>query len=67
MVSFIAIKKLQWSVVAIPAVEEALYLANIASEVHLVHRRDTFKAEKILVDRLMAKVACRQYYSAHAP
>ncbi|WP_127022041.1 thioredoxin-disulfide reductase [Rheinheimera mangrovi] len=39
------------------AVEEALYLANIASEVHLVHRRDTFKAEKILVDRLMAKVA----------
>ena len=39
------------------AVEEALYIANIASEVHLVHRRDTFKAEKILVDRLMAKVA----------
>lgn len=39
------------------AVEEALYLANIASEVHLVHRRDSFKAEKILVDRLMAKVA----------
>lgn len=39
------------------AVEEALYLANIASEVHLVHRRDTFKAEKILVDRLMAKIA----------
>ncbi|WP_445428983.1 thioredoxin-disulfide reductase [Alishewanella sp. HL-SH05] len=39
------------------AVEEALYLANIAAEVHLVHRRDTFKAEKILIDRLMAKVA----------
>jgi len=39
------------------AVEEALYLSNIASEVHLVHRRDSFKAEKILVDRLMAKVA----------
>lgn len=38
------------------AVEEALYLANIAAEVHLVHRRDTFKAEKILIDRLMAKV-----------
>ncbi len=38
------------------AVEEALYLSNIAAEVHLVHRRDTFKAEKILVDRLMAKV-----------
>ena len=38
------------------AVEEALYLSNIASEVHLVHRRDSFKAEKILVDRLMAKV-----------
>lgn len=39
------------------AVEEALYLANIASKVHLVHRRDSFKAEKILVDRLHAKVA----------
>jgi len=39
------------------AVEEALYLANIASEVHLVHRRDTFRSEKILTDRLMDKVA----------
>jgi len=39
------------------AVEEALYLSNIASEVHLIHRRDSFKAEKILVDRLNAKVA----------
>ena len=38
------------------AVEEALYLSNIASEVHLVHRRETFRAEKILVKRLMEKV-----------
>lgn len=38
------------------AVEEALYLSNIAAKVHLVHRRDSFKAEKILIDRLMAKV-----------
>lgn len=38
------------------AVEEALYLSNIASEVHLVHRRDSFRAEKILVKRLMEKV-----------
>ena len=38
------------------AVEEALYLANIASEVVLIHRRDTFRAEKILVDHLMQKV-----------
>ncbi|MGY4677472.1 thioredoxin-disulfide reductase [Pasteurella sp. P03HT] len=38
------------------AVEEALYLANIASEVHLVHRRDSFRSEKILIDRLMKKV-----------
>ncbi|MCF7496397.1 thioredoxin-disulfide reductase [Vibrio sp. L5-1] len=38
------------------AVEEALYLSNIASEVHLVHRRDTFRAEKILVKRLLDKV-----------
>ncbi|RUO61151.1 thioredoxin-disulfide reductase [Pseudidiomarina marina] len=39
------------------AVEEALYLANIASEVHVIHRRDTFRAEKILVDRLMDKAS----------
>ncbi len=38
------------------AVEEALYLANIASHVTLVHRRDTFKAEKIMVEKLMEKV-----------
>ncbi|CAM4014425.1 Thioredoxin reductase [Vibrio aerogenes CECT 7868] len=38
------------------AVEEALYLSNIAKEVHLVHRRDTFRSEKILIDRLMDKV-----------
>ncbi len=39
------------------AVEEALYLANIASKVTLVHRRDKFKAEAILVDKLMVRVA----------
>ena len=39
------------------AVEEALYLSNLASKVYLVHRRDTFKAEAILVDKLMEKVA----------
>ncbi|MCX8726465.1 thioredoxin-disulfide reductase [Gilliamella sp. B2838] len=38
------------------AVEETLYLANIASEVHLIHRRDSFRAEKILMDRLNEKV-----------
>lgn len=38
------------------AVEEALYLANIATHVTVVHRRDKFKAEKILVDQLMGKV-----------
>ena len=38
------------------AVEEALYLSNIASEVHLIHRRDTFSSEKILADRLYKKV-----------
>ncbi|NHI00322.1 MULTISPECIES: thioredoxin-disulfide reductase [Oceanimonas] len=38
------------------AVEEALYLSNIASEVHLIHRRDQFRSEKILIDRLMDKV-----------
>ncbi|MFO1385383.1 MAG: thioredoxin-disulfide reductase [Chitinivorax sp.] len=39
------------------AVEEALYLANIASHVTLIHRRDTFRAEKIMVDKLNEKVA----------
>lgn len=38
------------------AVEEALYLANIAKHVTLVHRRDTFRAERIMVDHLMEKV-----------
>ena len=38
------------------AVEEALYLSNIASRVHLVHRRDKFRAEAILVDKVAAKV-----------
>jgi len=39
------------------AVEEALYLSNIASTVHLVHRRDKFRAEAIMVDKLNEKVA----------
>ena len=38
------------------AVEETLYLANIASHVTLIHRRDKFRAEKILIDKLMEKV-----------
>jgi thioredoxin reductase (NADPH) len=39
------------------AVEDALYLANLASHVTLVHRRDQLRSEKILADKLMAKVA----------
>jgi thioredoxin reductase (NADPH) len=39
------------------AVEEALYLSNIASKVHLVHRRDKFRAEAILIDKVHSKVA----------
>jgi thioredoxin reductase (NADPH) len=37
------------------AVEEALYLSNIARTVHLIHRRDKFRAEAIMVDKIMAK------------
>ncbi len=39
------------------AVEEALYLSNIARKVHLIHRRDKFRAEAIMIDKLMDKVA----------
>jgi thioredoxin reductase (NADPH) len=39
------------------AVEEALYLSNIAKKVHLVHRRDKFRAEAIMIDKVMEKVA----------
>ena len=39
------------------AVEEALYLANLCSSVVLIHRRDKFRAEKIMVDKLMKRVA----------
>ncbi len=39
------------------AVEEALYLANLCRTVHLVHRRDTLRAEKVLQDRLFARAA----------
>ena len=39
------------------AVEEALYLANIAKEVHLIHRRDKLRSEKILQDKLMDRAA----------
>ena len=43
------------------AVEEALYLSNIAQKVYLVHRRDKFKAEAILIDKLMDKVAAGKF------
>jgi thioredoxin reductase (NADPH) len=39
------------------AVEEALYLSNIATKVHLIHRRDKFRAEAIMIDKVTAKVA----------
>lgn len=42
------------------AVEEALYLSNIAEEVTLIHRRDNFRAEKIMIDKLMKKVTAKK-------
>lgn len=39
------------------AIEEALYLSNIANKVHLIHRRSTFKAEQVMVNKLMHRVA----------
>ena len=45
------------------AVEEALYLSNLCSTVHLVHRRDSLRAEKILQDRLMQRVAEGKVYN----
>lgn len=38
------------------AIEEAIYLSNIAQKVHLIHRKSTFRAEQIMVDKLMQKV-----------
>ncbi len=46
------------------AVEEALYLANIASHVTIVHRRDTFRAEKILIQKLKDKANIRIVYDS---
>lgn len=48
------------------AVEEAIYLSQIASQVHLVHRRDSFRAEPILVDRLKA-IAAEGKIVLHTP
>ena len=49
------------------AVEEALYLANIARQVTLVHRRDTFRAERIMIDHLMEKSEGRQDQAGTEP
>jgi thioredoxin reductase (NADPH) len=47
------------------AIEESLYLSNIASKIHLIHRKNTFKAEKILIHRLNKKILSKKiiFYS----
>ena len=49
------------------AVEEALYLSNICSKVNVIHRRDEFRAEKILQDRLFKKVEDCLLYTSPSP
>ncbi|WMC19651.1 MAG: thioredoxin-disulfide reductase [Enterobacteriaceae bacterium PC38] len=44
------------------AIEETLYLSNIANEVHLIHRRNKFKAEKILINRLIEKIKKKKIF-----
>ncbi|WGS66216.1 thioredoxin-disulfide reductase [Enterobacteriaceae bacterium ET-AT1-13] len=44
------------------AIEETLYLSNIAEEVHLIHRNEKFKAEKILIDRLKKKIKSKKIF-----
>jgi len=56
MDSFIKIKKLLWLGGGNTAAEEALYLSRICSKVHLIHRRDKLRAEKILQDRVAEAV-----------
>lgn len=66
IISFIAINQWLWLVAVIRLLKKPYILQILPLEVHLIHRRDTFRAEKILIDRLNKKRK-KENYPAYEP